>query len=124
MNTEETEALIVAKERLYRMTEPQKNMLFVALADELKRQKANGFINRPLGKFAIRVDELPQRKNFWPWDKTKLFDLYLTDEEWRTARNALNELRNWRLSVGKGDGGTDEALLKIMKAKYRNAPER
>ena len=28
MNTEEGEALMVAKERLYRMTEPDKNMLF------------------------------------------------------------------------------------------------
>ena len=50
---------MVAKERLYRMTEPDKNMLFVALADEFKRQRAQGNINRWLGEFAIRVDELP-----------------------------------------------------------------
>ena len=112
---------MVAKERLYRMTEPDKNMLFVALADEFKRQRAQGNINRWLGEFAIRVDELPFKKNFWPWDKT---NLYLTDEEWTTARNAINDLRNWRLSVGKGDGGTGDSLMKIMTAKYRNAPER
>ena len=106
---------MVAKERLYRMTEPDKNMLFVALADEF---------NRWLGEFAIRVDELPPKKNFWPWDKTKLYDLYLTDEEWTTARNAINDLRNWRLSVGKDDGGTGDSLMKIMTAKYKNAPER
>ena len=68
---------MVAKERLYRMTEPDKNMLFVALADE-----------------------------------------------WTTARNAINDLRNWRLSVGKDDGGTGDSLMKIMTAKYKNAPER
>ena len=44
---------MVAKERLYRMTEPDKNMLFVALADEFKRQRAQGNINRWLGEFAI-----------------------------------------------------------------------
>lgn len=55
---------MVAKERLYRMTEPDKNMLFVALADEFKRQRAQGNINRWLGEFAIRVDELPPKKNF------------------------------------------------------------
>lgn len=115
---------MVAKERLYRMTEPQKNMLFVALADEHKRRRLKGLDTEWLRQFAIRVEELTQKKNFWPWDKTKVFDLYLTDEEWRTARNALNDLRNWRFSVGKGDGGTDEALLKIMRAKYKNAPER
>ena len=115
---------MVAKERLYRMTEPDKNMLFVALPDEFKRQRAQGNINRWLGEFAIRVDELPPKKNFWPWDKTKLYDLYLTDEEWTTARNAINDLRNWRLSVGKDDGGTGDSLMKIMTAKYKNAPER
>ena len=115
---------MVAKERLYRMTEPDKNMLFVALADEFKRQRAQGNINRWLGEFAIRVDELPPKKNFWPWDKTKLYDLYLTDEEWTTARNAINDLSNWRFSVGKVDGGTGDSLMKIMTAKYKNAPER
>lgn len=94
------------------------------LADEFKRQRAQGTINRWLGEFAIRVDELPLKKNFWPWDKTKLYDLYLTDEEWTTARNAINDLRNWRLSVGKGDGGTGDSLMKIMTARYKNAPER
>ena len=48
----------------------------------------------------------------------------MTDEEWTTARNAINDLRNWRLSVGKDDGGTGDSLMKIMTAKYKNAPER
>ena len=44
--------------------------------------------------------------------------------EWRMARDALNALRSWRFSVGKGDGGTDDALLRVMSAKYKKAPER
>ena len=40
------------------------------------------------------------------------------------ARDALNALRSWRFSVGKGDGGTDDALLRVMSAKYKKAPER
>lgn len=114
----------MAKERLYQMTDIQKNMLMVALADEVKRQRAKGIPDPPIRQFALRVDGLPEKKNLWPWDKKKLYDLYMNDEEWRMARDALNALRNWRFSVGKGDGGTDTALLKIMSAKYKNAPER
>jgi hypothetical protein len=51
-------------------------------------------------------------------------NLYLNDAEWRMARDALNALRSWRFSVGKGDGGTDDALLRVMSAKYKKAPER
>lgn len=59
-----------------------------------------------------------------PWDKERLYDLYLNDAEWRMARDALNALRSWRFSVGKGDGGTDDALHRVMSAKYKKAPER
>ena len=83
----------MARERLYRMTEIQRNMLVVALMDEYRKQKARG---------------VP----------------YLNDAEWRMARDALNALRSWRFSVGKGDGGTDDALLRVMSAKYKKAPER
>ena len=100
----------MARERLYRMTEIQRNMLVVALMDEYRKQKARGVPYPPIGRL--------------PWDKERLYDLYLNDAEWRMARDALNALRSWRFSVGKGDGGTDDALLRVMSAKYKKAPER
>lgn len=114
----------MAKERLFRISGPQKNMLFKALADELGRQEQRGILDYELAWFAHRVDTLPQHRNIWPWSRKQQFDLYLTDKEWRVARNALNELRNWRFSVGKGDGGTSDALLQLIKAGYRTAPIR
>ena len=114
----------MARERLYRMTEIQRNMLVVALMDEYRKQKAQGVPDPPIGRLAVRAENAPRHKNRLPWDRERLYDLYLNDAEWRMARDALNALRSWRFSVGKGDGGTDDALLKVMDAKYKKAPER
>ena len=114
----------MARERLYRMTEIQRNMLVVALMDEYRKQKARGVPYPPIGRLAVRAEDAPRHKNCLPWDRERLYDLYLNDAEWRMARDALNALRSWRFSVGKGDGGTDDALLRVMAAKYKKAPER
>ena len=121
---QETEASAMARERLYRMTEIQRNMLVVALTDEYRKQKARGVPYPPIGRLAVRAEDAPRHKNRLPWDKERLYDLYLNDAEWRMARDALNALRSWRFSVGKGDGGTDDALHRVMSAKYKKAPER
>lgn len=114
----------MARERLYRMTEIQRNMLVVALMDEYRKQKAQDVPDPSIGRLAVRAEDAPRHKNRLPWDKERLYDLYLNDAEWRMARDALNALRSWRFSVGKGDGGTDDALLRVMSAKYKKAPER
>lgn len=114
----------MAKERLYQMTEPQKNMLVIALLDERHRQQTRGVKAPAVGPLAVRTDEAPRHRNLWPWNKEKLFDLYLDDDEWELARDAINELRNQRFAQGKGNGGTDNALLKLMSAKYKRAPDR
>ena len=106
------------------MTEIQKNMLVIALLDERRRQKARGIQAPPIGALAVRAEEAPLHKNLWPWDKEKLYDLYLDDTEWEWARDAINELRNQRFAQGKGNGGTDNALLKLMSAKYKKVPDR
>lgn len=114
----------MAKERLYRMTEPQKNMLVIALLEERHRQQARGVKSPPVGDLAVRADEAPLHNKLWPWEKEALYDLYLNDAEWQMARDAINALRNQRLAQGKGNGGTDRALLKLMEAKYKNVPDR
>ena len=89
----------MARERLYRMTEIQRNMLVVALMDEYRKQKARGVPYPPIGRLAVRAEDAPRHKNRLPWDKERLYDLYLNDAEWRMARDALNALRSWRCAL-------------------------
>ena len=53
---QETEAPAMARERLYRMTEIQRNMLVVALMDEYRKQKARGVL--PHTRFAGQKNNL------------------------------------------------------------------
>jgi len=52
----------MARERLYRMTEIQRNMLVVALMDEYRKQKARGVPDPPIGRLAIRAEDAPRHK--------------------------------------------------------------
>ena len=53
----------MARERLYRMTEIQRNMLVVALMDEYRKQKARGVPYPPIGRLAVRAEDAPRHKN-------------------------------------------------------------
>ena len=59
----------MSRERLYRMTEIQRNMLVVALMDEYRKQKARGVPYPPIGRLAVRAEDAPRHKNRLPWDK-------------------------------------------------------
>jgi hypothetical protein len=48
--------------------------------------------------------------------KTKL---YLTQEEWRVAIEALNDLRNKRIREGKCIDTVNDTLLTVMNAKTK-----
>ena len=63
----------MARERLYRMTEIQRNMLVVALMDEYRKQKARGVPYPPIGRLAVRAEDAPRHKNRLPWDKERLY---------------------------------------------------
>ena len=112
----------MARERLYRMTEIQRNMLVVALMDEYRKQKARGVPYRPSagspsGRKMRRGTKTVcrgTRKDCMTFIST------MRNGAWRGMRST----RSWRFSVGKGDGGTDDALLRVMSAKYKKAPER
>ena len=84
----------MARERLYRMTEIQRNMLVVALMDEYRKQKARGVPYPPIGRLAVRAEDAPRHKNRLPWDKERLYDLYLNDAEWRMAVSYTHLRRN------------------------------
>ena len=50
--------------------------------------------------------------------------LYLNDEEFDCAVQAISSIRNDYLSAGKSSGGFDRVLLKLLNSKYRRAPAR
>lgn len=50
--------------------------------------------------------------------------LYLNDEEFDCAVQAISSIRNAYLSAGRSSGGFDRVLMKLMRAKYRRVPAR
>ena len=50
--------------------------------------------------------------------------LYLNDEEFGRAVQALNRKRNAYLSAGRSSVGFDRILLKLLNSKYRHTPVR
>lgn len=48
--------------------------------------------------------------------------LYLNEEEFQTAKLALNEMRNVYLAQGRSSGGFDRVLFMLIKSRYRRAP--
>lgn len=93
------------KERLFKMTEIEQNMLVKALSD------VRGWSDEiPL--LLRRVLAAPNRR------------LYLNDSEHRWVRHALNELRNAYLAAGRYSDGIDTVILRLMKTRYRRAPGR
>ncbi len=79
----------MARERLYRMTEIQRNMLVVALMDEYRKQKARGVPYPPIGRLAVRAEDAPRHKNRLPWDKKDCMTFISTmrNGAWRGMRS-------------------------------------
>ncbi len=99
------------KLRLFKMSETDKNMLLVALHIIFKGKRENGEDYNPIGHFILRIGKTANNK------------LYLNDEEFIWARNALNLLRNQYLAAGRYSDGIDYVMMKLMKAKYKRYKE-
>ncbi len=99
------------KKRLFKMGEIEKNMLLVALHITFKAKRANGENFMPLGQFILCIGKTTNGK------------LYLNDEEFIWARNALNALRDEYITADRYTDGIDAVMMKLMKAKYRNCKE-
>ena len=94
------------KQRLFKMTEIEQNMLAKALWD-IRRSDPDR-----IGGFVHKVQNVPKRR------------LYLSDTEFRLSLAALNCLRRAYLSAGRYSDGIDAVILKLMQTKYRRAPVR
>ena len=101
---------LVKKQRLFKMTDIERNMLVKALDDvsrETRPEESAEILS--LMEKALRT---PDRR------------LYLSDREFHWAAFSLNGLRSAYLSVGRSSGGIDKVLCKLMSCKYRRAPAR
>lgn len=96
------------KQRLFKMTDIERNMLVKALCD----------IRQDAGTGTSEVENLIERTAHAPGR------LYLNEADFHWAAVSLNGLRSAYLSAGRSSGGIDKVLFKLMNTKYRRVPVR
>ena len=97
------------KQRLFKMSSTEQNMLVKALCDVRRERQAT---DGTLGSLIEKTLHAPGSK------------LYLNDDEFRWAALSLNGLRSAYLNAGRSSGGIDKVLFKLMSCKYRRVPVR
>lgn len=101
------------KKRLFKMKDIREyNMLIVALGDLFKTMQTHDVQREVIRKLVLHIAQIGDRGK-----------LYLSDEEFLLARNALLDLRNLYLANGRYSDGIDDVLLKLMNSKYRRYKE-
>lgn len=100
------------KQRCVKMDEIMKNMLIVALRDVFREEKAKGMSVEETRNLTMKLLD---------YEDTKLF---LADNEYRKAIEALNKLRNTYLDAGRYSDGIDVVFCKLLKAKYKRCKVR
>lgn len=98
------------KQRLFKMSSTEQNMLVKALCDIRRERQSEG--NGALGNLIEKTIHAPGSR------------LYLSDDEFRWAALSLNGLRSAYLNAGRSSGGIDKVLFKLMNCKYRRVPVR
>ena len=98
------------KQRLYKMTDIEKNMLVWALSDKQKRVGADR---------CSEVQALVEKAKQAPRNR-----LYMDEIEYQWVEIALNDLRNDYLSAGRSSGGIDKVMLKLLRSHYKRVPAR
>ena len=91
------------KQRMFKMSQLEQDMLVKALCDTQAEE---------MRSLAAKTVRAPRRR------------LYLSDEEFGRAVQALNRKRNAYLSAGRSSVGFDRILLKLLNSKYRHTPVR
>lgn len=98
------------KQRMLKMSQLEQDMLVKALCDtqsDVQPKQAE-----EMRSLAAKTVCAPRRR------------LYLSDEEFGRAVQALNRKRNAYLSAGRSSVGFDRILLKLLNSKYRHTPVR
>ena len=97
-------------QRMFKMSQLEQDMLVKALCDtqsDVQPEQAE-----EMRSLAAKTVRAPRRR------------LYLSDEEFGRAVQALNRKRNAYLSAGRSSVGFDRILLKLLNSKYRHKPVR
>ena len=93
------------KDRLMKMNRNNKSIMLRALTADYKDLKAAGRDLRGVVDLVCHIDATENER------------LFLSDEEYHLMRDSLNRLRNQRIATGGYTDATDDALLKLIKAK-------
>lgn len=95
------------KRRCVKTDEITVNMLVHALRDVFRKEKDEGVPTTDTGNFILRLAEHKDKK------------LYLNDEEYRMAVQALNGLRDTYIQNGRYTDGIDAILMRVINARYK-----
>lgn len=98
------------KQRLFKMTDIEKNMLVRALSDKQKRVGADR---------CSEVQALVEKTEQAPKNR-----LYMNEIEFQWVEIALNDFRNTYLAAGRSSGGIDKVMLKLLRSHYKRVPAR
>lgn len=100
------------KLRCVKADDIMKNMLIHALREVFREEKEKGLPTEVTRDLVLKLADHEESK------------LFLSDEEYQKAVQALNMLRNIYISNGRYADGIDTVLLKIMHARYRRCAVR
>lgn len=96
-------------QRTVKLDRNNKSIIIRALHAVYQQRKQSGqnFTNE--GQLILRVNEATDGK------------LQMSEDEYHTARSALNQLRNERIAAGGCTDAIDEALYKLLKSRHRHS---
>ena len=94
------------------MAEFTQKVIAKSLYEERAKILKNNQNSDTIDELLLRVIRAPHRK------------IYLSGEDYRRIRDALNEFRNDLLATGHYTDGVDETMIKLLKAPYRKCREK
>ncbi len=95
------------KRRCVKTDEITVNMLVHALRDVFREEKETGASTKETGDLILRLAGHKDKK------------LYLTEDEYKKAVQALNGLRDTYIKNGRYTDGIDTILMRVMNARYK-----
>ena len=95
------------QKRVFKMGVMERNMLVQGAYPLFMEAKENGGDYKFIGNFMLRIGKSTDKK------------VFLTDEEYKLARDALNHLRNEFLAADRYTDAIDDVLYRLIKTKVK-----
>lgn len=99
------------QKRVFKMGVIERNMLLQSLYTIFVNEKKNGGDHTTVGNLILRIGNAPKNK------------VYLSEEDYKLARTALNTLRDSYLAADRCSDGIDTVMYKLMRAKQKRCAE-